>query len=110
MGWIHSPPYFTVATKTITDLANSATRAHVVAAPHRLEILATTPPPPIPLTVPPQHAMGPATTAVPCHFPRNVYQRPLATQYIYVDDFISLAQGNRQRRRTVRQILLHTLN
>jgi hypothetical protein len=109
MGWIHSPPYFTAATETITDLANLATRNNVTSSPHRLDILANTPQPPIPGAHVP--ASGPSTaTPVPHAAPRVFYSKPLATHDVYVDDFISLAQGTSRRLRTIRQILLHTMD
>ena len=110
MGWIHSPPYFTAVTETVTDLANAATCTHTVAAPHRLDFLANTPQPLVPVAQNEPCQPKPTTTAVPHRIPRNVYSRPLATHDVYVDDFISLAQGNKRRLRTVRRILLHTMD
>jgi hypothetical protein len=108
LGWIHSPPYFTAATETITDLANLATRTYSMAQPHTLEALAETQPPPIPVqSVCPNASTA---TAVPRNAPRLVNATPLAIHDVYVDDFISLAQGNHKRLRTVRRLLLHTLD
>jgi hypothetical protein len=108
MGWIYSPPYFTAATKTITDLANLATRTYSLAQPHTLEALAKTQPPPIPV-----HSVCPTSstaTAVLRNAPQAVNATPLAIHDVYVDDFIYLAQGNTKRLRTVRRLLLHTLD
>jgi hypothetical protein len=45
MGWTESPPYFTVATETVVDLANQRLRNHWKPPPHRLEALAERVPP-----------------------------------------------------------------
>ena len=108
MGWIHSPPYFTAATETITDLANRITRTQQHAMPHHLEPLADTPPP-LETTIAACTTPG-TTTSVPHHAPRIVNPKPLAVHDVYVDDFISLAQGSTKRRRTVRRQLLHTID
>ena len=47
MGWVESPPYFCAATETVADLVNQWP-AHLHPAPHPLEEVAQTPPPPEP--------------------------------------------------------------
>lgn len=113
MGWVESPPAFCVATETVADLANS--RMHrMYAPPHRLEQLANT-------SVPPPLASGllvaPARTAHdPLPLPRTTrasnmpLTQPLAYTDVYVDDFCNLVQGNPQRRKMVKRILLHAID
>jgi hypothetical protein len=42
MGFKESPPSFTVATETITDLANVAIKEGVLQQPHRLKLVVDT--------------------------------------------------------------------
>jgi hypothetical protein len=81
----------------------------MVAAPHRLDTLADTPQPPIPVAPVSPHDRGNELTQIAHRNLRNVYPRPLATHDIYEDNFISLAQGNHCRLRTICRILLHTM-
>jgi hypothetical protein len=75
-------------------LANLATSTHIVATPNQLDSMADTPQPSIPVASVPLTNNTPNATLVPRCPTRNVCPRPLATHDVYVDDFISLAQGN----------------
>jgi hypothetical protein len=44
MGWVESPPYFTMLTETACDLANQAMSQYGQLPEHRLEASASTPP------------------------------------------------------------------
>jgi hypothetical protein len=109
MGWVNSPPLFCAATETVCDMANQhlTQRAHPPA--HRLDDLADTPPSadPVPASVPVS-----ATCAVP--EPDTTYtgppRKPLSAFDVYVDDFIGLGQGSKQRLRSVRRTLFHCLD
>jgi hypothetical protein len=46
MGWVESPPWFTAATETGADLANTLLAADCVPAPHRLDATAASAPEP----------------------------------------------------------------
>jgi Reverse transcriptase (RNA-dependent DNA polymerase). len=105
MGWKNSPPAFTTATETIADLANGALKAGQVMRPHPLDVRAAkldnigesreesfatphiTPDP----SIPPQ-------------------EHPLAEVDVYVDDFIAVAQGDREQLRNVRATVLHSID
>ena len=90
MGWVESPPYFTVLTETACDLANARLRRRAAAAtPHRLETVASTPP------------SDEATAGNPLHKERTrsfgrlrSHKRcsegrpPTAYVDVYVDDFL----------------------
>ena len=102
MGWVESPPYFTVLTETACDLANQQLRTRdkrVRSAAHRLEAVAATPPP------------TEAGASKPREATRRVEQRappdrpPVATVDVYVDDFLLLAQTNAQKRKVMRASL-----
>jgi hypothetical protein len=88
-------------------LANFATRTQQPTKPHKLETLANTQP--LLLLAIACTTVG-TTTTEPRNAPRVVYPTPLAVHDVYVDDFISLAQGNTKRRGTVRRQLLHTID
>ncbi len=92
---VESPPHFSAVTETICDLANKNIHSNVGAPfPHRLEPMANSPPPPpssLCVPFPPQPAANPR-------------KPPLATADVYVDDFIALAQTQRERIRVCRLI------
>jgi hypothetical protein len=95
MGWIESPPCFCTATKTVADLANGVPTNKFIPR-HPLEHLADALPPPIELpTISSIHQPGhwplplPVTTLT-----LEPLKAPLLYHNIYVDDYMSLAQGN----------------
>lgn len=114
MGWVASAPYFCAATETITDLANAAYANSTPAKPHRLDEVAESPiatDTPTPATT--RTTSSAATTAPPKQ------HRPLGAQYartpaaytdVYVDDFITVAQGSRRRRLDIKRKFLHSLD
>ncbi len=111
MGWESSPPYFCAATETVADLANDMARTSYDPGPHRLdevsespaippELLPDTKDPKIAVPIPPVHSGG-------C---RKLSKKPIAHTEVYVDDYCSVVQGNKKRRRRLKAILLHTLD
>jgi hypothetical protein len=109
MGWVESPPYFTVLTETVCDLANaSLRRGHVLdlAKPHHLEHVAAT------------LSNAAQASALPSKRPRS-HERlrssqrlvrlpgrpPVADVDVYVDDFLLLAQTEPQRTKVMRTTL-----
>lgn len=111
MGWVESPPYFCAVTETIADLTNS--RLHwEYAPPHRLERISETPTEPtetIPMTA--TSLRLPSPRPVPAHRDSNrVTNRPLNHTDVYVDDFCSLIQGSKRRRRIAKRILFHAID
>jgi hypothetical protein len=104
MGWNESPPIFTSATETITDLANVAIQQDVVQLAHRLKVVAETD----------SHLTSSITNLQPrsetpkwqhVHVHRHVGQWAF-----YVDDFIGMVQGGAARRHRVKRALLHSLD
>lgn len=109
MGWTESPPYFTVATETVADLANQRLRNHWKPPPHRLENLADSRPTKV-LEASGQ-CNGPGTTALPNTIPpRRHRSKPLASVDVFVDDFIGMCQGPKPTRKLVRRVMLHSLD
>ena len=107
MGWVESPPYFTVLTETACDLANSAlhSTSHSFQRAHRLEAVAATSPPTDKSTA--------AATERPCSTerlrwdkrPRSTARPPVAAVDVYVDDFLLMAQTDAQRCKVMRTTL-----
>jgi hypothetical protein len=114
MGWRESPPYFSTATETTADLlANSSLSKGVPQAPHRLDRISKTPP--IQETIAAPRGCQPnLPRSLPLPPKRQRMQRTIrklaAYWDVYVDDFIGLCQGGRNRRRTVKRHLLHSLD
>ena len=104
MGWIESPPYLCSVTKTAADLANHRMFLNYL-PPHQLEAAASTKTSPplaflsdMPLLTP-DHATENAIISAPPAPSHSVTMTPLAhpLSYFdpYMDDFVSLVQGNR---------------
>ena len=136
MGWRESPPYFSTATETVADLANLAIKANKNEPHHRLYEVSETAPPPddsqtkvVPQreprigadskqdrieSAPPAHNANGPTKPRKIPTRRNNmqrhYNRPVSYWDVYVDDFIGLAQGNKKRRQTIKEHLLHSLD
>jgi hypothetical protein len=112
MGWVNSTPYFCAATEIICDLANTIIKAHNTFKVHPLDDVSETP-------VPPQSPM-PRSCAAPSKLmalPEAVRvpvadqaTRPVASHDVYVDNFISMAQGYSKRRRQVKRSLFEALD
>ena len=98
MGWVESPPNFTMLTVTACDLANQAMSQHGrLPAEHRLEATANTPPADYsPVLVPPMW------TRDNTQFFSNRSAAPLAKADVHVDDFLLVAQTKRHQRRLLR--------
>ncbi len=115
MGWVASPPFFCAATETVADLANAAyAQPHTAPAFHRLELVSETPVPVPPLAVTPEcSAMASIPVPIPLrHRPLGSLhtRKPVAYTDVYVDDFITVVQGNPNRRRRIKRQFLHSLD
>ena len=129
MGWVQSPPTFSVMSETVCDLANQ--RSENLRLPeqeHRLEPLAAamddcdrtwTPRPREPEDTTANDklhaAAGIANANDRLHehlspFSNSAFNRPLAFTDVYVDDFIQLVQGSRRRMKALRQQLLEAID
>jgi hypothetical protein len=112
MGWVNSPPYFTAATETITDLANAALATDTKFQQHRLGATSET----MPVSaagqdLPISPSLSPTVvTAVPEDRVQQYSRRPVAAHDVYVDDFLSLVQGGKRRRLQVKRSFLHALD
>lgn len=102
MGWVESPPYFTVLTETACDLANAALKARPTLSRlkqvHRLEAVANTPP----------ADAAPCTTTTQYGLRSTLDSRgrpPVASVDVYVDDFLLMAQTKAQQCNTMRSTL-----
>lgn len=113
MGWVESPPAFCSATETIADLGNSRMARHHW-PPHRLEKIADTlpadAPPPLALLPPPTPQAVVVPLPPPPDHTSKPLHRPVSYMDVYVDDFLSLCQGNKRRRRMVTRTILHTID
>ena len=108
MGWVESPPYFTVLTETACDLANSRLRQRLGSpTPHRLEDIAATPPSDISTSADPApHAKRiRSSERLRSHKRCSAGQPPVAAVDVYVDDFLLMAQTAPQRTRVMRTTL-----
>ena len=100
MGWVESPPYFTVLTETACDRANDLLRTRTderLNQVHRLEAVASTPP-----------ADAEPVVAHARHRPPTIHARgraPVAKVDVYVDDFLLMAQTASQRQQVLRATL-----
>ena len=105
MGWVESPPYFTVLTETACDLANARLRDRgtgTVRTAHRLESVAATQPAAAVSTVS-DSAPPPAGKPAP---PSTVTGHPpVAAVDVHVDDFLLLGQTKNQRQAVLRSAL-----
>ena len=104
MGWVESPPYFTALTETACDLANDALRTRPTTPPphsalHRLEKVATTPPPEAIAK-----GKGEASRSTRSREHRRG-RPPVAAVDVYVDDFLLLAQTQPRTQRVLRTAL-----
>lgn len=99
MGWIESPPFFTITvTETLFDLSNAKLSNSVYrGTEHRLEQAAATLPVDLATQAPPQ----PRTLGSNA----DNRKRPVANVDIYVDNFLLQAQTQRQRDRVLRATL-----
>jgi hypothetical protein len=112
IGWVESPPYFCTATETLANLANAVPTQRNL-PPHPLEHLADTLPPPIelPHTSSSTHLLGHRPLPEPvAHSSLAPFRAPVLYHDIYVDDYMSLAQGTPRRCTQHRRALLHSLD
>jgi uncharacterized Zn-finger protein len=98
MGWVNSPAYFTVSTENACDLANEKLNAVTSFPSHCLAKVAESYP-----SANPQEVTSGVTPSLPSGMPSvslfnhpHVYLQmmPVDMKYIYVDDSLSLVQGN----------------
>ena len=120
MGWSNSPPAFCAPTDTIADLSNQHLSQPLSPRPHKLDTLA------MPLdrlvdttataagTTVNEHSTSiavPLPTSPDPHLPQfQQHTKPKSYVDVFVDDFISLAQGSHNRLCHVRQTLLHAID
>ena len=119
MGWQSSPPYFCVPTETITDVANTRVLRHRNPGPHHLDTVADAQSETIAAAPLDPIASGHSPTKVAVKLPTQRdpmigdgahHHRKLGKFDVFVDDFIGLAQGNRERLQRLRRILFHTID
>jgi hypothetical protein len=118
MGWVESPPWFSVATETGADLANSLLATDYVAAAHRLNAPPATSPvapkpadPPCPTSGPTLHApVLSLPSPDPSTSPRGPRRKPIQYIDIYVDDYLGLVQGGPRWRNRVQRILFESID
>ena len=117
MGWTHSPPFFSAATETAADIANTHLQSGQPSTPHPLDELASTlSAGASPLLPPPASDQSPTfqqyCQSLPRHRDPSLPTRLDFLRYIdvFVDDFIGLAQGGRKNRGHVRRVLLHAID
>jgi hypothetical protein len=108
MGWTQSPPWFCSATETATNVANQRLKRRWQAPPHRLDVVASTPPATgLPTPVAPPVDYTPLPETIP---PRVWKERPLERFDIFMDNFIGAGQGSKARLNNTCQVLFHTLD
>jgi hypothetical protein len=118
MGWVESPPWFSAATETGADLANSLLATDYVPAAHRLDAPAATSPVAPEPADPLSPTLGPTLQAPvlslpspdPRTFPRGPRRKPVQYVDIYVDDYLGLVQGGPRRRNRVQRILFESID
>jgi hypothetical protein len=104
MGWVNSAAYFTTTTETAYDLANDKLNAVASFTAHCLdEVIKSCPP------ANPQDAASKVTISLPSVMP-SVTTSPVATHDVYVDDFLSLMQGNYMQRHQVKRSLIDAID
>jgi hypothetical protein len=106
MGWKESPPVFTSATETVTDLANDQIQRGTKQPPHRLDQKSES------CSIAAAHPLA-NQQSMPKHegtWAHGHAHKPADKWYVYVDDFIVLAQGNTTRRKRVKRALLHSMD
>ena len=105
MGWENSPLIFSTATETIADLANDAI--------HHAHQQNTTISHPLDTLVSLQDETRPSQQQQDIHIPRDPSltsgKKPATNVDVFVDDFIGLAQGQRNRQR-VRALLMQAID
>ena len=108
MGWTQSPPAFCAVTETIADLANHRLHRHRPwPGPHRLEALADTTPPAAACL---PAATGPAGANITPNPLLAYFRRPLASVDVFVDDFLTAAQGSTSSLTRTRRTLLAAID
>ena len=120
MGWVESPPWFSVVTETGADLANAMLLRPIDhLPPHRLEPDCNSLPEVSPDLVPHTNSSPPSLTVAPVPLPSrpdpalSALQRSariLSKFDIYVDDYLGVVQGDSTRRAAVRRVLLHAVD
>ena len=103
MGWKLSPPHFCATTETITDIANrNMKNMHLPTLPHHLSEQAN--------TIDPESYSTVKPTTIPRDPNLPTATKPLAASEVFVDDIITIAQGNSKQLHKVRTILFHAID
>ena len=130
MGWTMSPPTFSVMSETVTDLANAKFAASPrQAIPHRLSSIAEEgdelhqdfrpvdrEPDDLKATNSLRRVVGlpelrkPPRESDAVPISNNAHTRPLGLTDVFVDDFIQIGQGGRDRMAALRDHLLHAVD
>jgi hypothetical protein len=137
MDWVNSPPYVCAATDIVADLANRKLTSSMSSPPPPqagLHLRDSTSHRPSRGRSPPFHrhrshrgrslrrrpiATNPSatdpvvakSTCTPCHNLQTRFNnKPVAAHDLYMEDFVSMVQGNYKRRRQAKRSLLHSLN
>jgi len=111
MGWTNSPPIFSTATETTVDITNQKALHCSPTTAHGLEKIAATPPSATPqtsATIPKLQYMARPTQS--CTTYTQWGHPPLTYVDMFLNDFISLAQGNATRRCMLLRQLLHSID
>ena len=120
MGWISSPPNFSACIEAIEDLANAnvdladpITIEKARSTPHRLDVVSESDPTPVGLSassnITDQSLLSSTASSAPPSTSKP-FLCPLQYWDIDVDDFCGLVQGNKWKRRAVKQVLFNALD
>ena len=104
MGWVESPPQFCAVTEIVADLANTALKEQTprLCTPHRLDQVSES-------TVPGLDI--PVTGHLEINHNRVVDSKgALAYIDIFVDCFLGITQGNKDRWEELKRAMLHSLD
>ena len=128
MGWVQSPPTFCTMSETICDLANESLARLAASTPcHRLEDVAGESddllPSMTPRPIPEDERQADEELALLSRDPNPARERleivppsncqvskPLSYTDVFMDDFIQLGQGGRERMLAIRRMLLNAVD
>jgi hypothetical protein len=107
MGWTESLPNFCTATETVADVTNQRLVNHWKPPPHRLEEMAD-----LQILENDRHRQNSLKDRDPIDATAQTPYPEASTQKVdvFVDNFVAMAQGDKQQLSKVRRTLLHTLD